>query len=57
MLPENPSFERTALNRVTFGARDVEVANTKTIGWEAYVEDQLNPPADINRLAHNTILW
>ena len=54
MLPENPSFERTALNRVTFGARDVEVANTKTIGWEAYVEDQLNPPAgDDDALANH----
>ncbi len=44
MLPDKPSPERIALNRVTFGARDVDVAKVQSIGWAAWVEDQLNPP-------------
>lgn len=44
MLAAEPSFERIALNRVTFGARDVDEAYAQSIGWAAYVEEQLNPP-------------
>ena len=44
MLTAEPSFERIALNRVTFGARDVDEAYVQSIGWDAYVQDQLNPP-------------
>lgn len=44
MLTAEPSFERIALNRVTFGARDVDEAYVQSIGWEAYVQEQLNPP-------------
>jgi uncharacterized protein (DUF1800 family) len=44
-LPAAPSFERIALNRVTFGARLSDIARVKDIGWKAWVEDQLHPPA------------
>ncbi len=44
MLAAEPSFERIALNRVTFGARDIDEAYVQSIGWQAYVEEQLNPP-------------
>ncbi len=33
------------MNRVTFGARDLDVANVTANGWTAWVEDQLRPPA------------
>ncbi|MSO73122.1 MAG: DUF1800 domain-containing protein [Rhodospirillaceae bacterium] len=46
MLPASPSFEHNALSRVTFGARDVEVAQVQQTGWSAWVDDQLNPPAE-----------
>ncbi|TAL02665.1 MAG: DUF1800 domain-containing protein [Rhodospirillaceae bacterium] len=44
MLPTAPSFERLALNRVTFGARSVDEAYVQQIGWSAWVESQLAPP-------------
>jgi len=44
MLPSDPHRLRTALNRVTFGARDVDVANVDSLGWENWVEGQLTPP-------------
>jgi uncharacterized protein (DUF1800 family) len=44
MADSGPSFERTALNRVTFGARDVDVALLLRDGWPAWVADQLAPP-------------
>lgn len=44
MLAAEPSFERIALNRVTFGAREVDEAYAQSIGWAAYVEEQLNAP-------------
>jgi uncharacterized protein (DUF1800 family) len=44
MLPAKPSFERIALNRVTFGARDTDVATAQSMGWAAWVSEQLNPP-------------
>lgn len=44
MLAAEPSFERIALSRVTFGARDVDEAYVQSVGWDAYVEEQLNPP-------------
>lgn len=54
MLPDTGSFERRALNRVTFGARDVEVAAVEKTGWPAWVEDQLNPPpGDEPRIAEH----
>jgi uncharacterized protein (DUF1800 family) len=43
-LPTGPSFERIALNRVTFGARLSDIARVKSMGWKAWVEDQLRPP-------------
>jgi uncharacterized protein (DUF1800 family) len=43
-LPPTAGFERTALNRVTFGARDVDVALVKQIGWKQWVAEQLVPP-------------
>lgn len=46
MLAAEPSFERIALNRVTFGARDVDEAYVQSVGWEAYVNEQLNAPAE-----------
>lgn len=47
MLLAEPSFERVALNRVTFGARDVDEAYVQSIGWDAYVEEQLTPPLPV----------
>lgn len=44
MLPAQPSFERLALNRATFGARAADEAYVQQIGWEAWVADQLTPP-------------
>jgi uncharacterized protein (DUF1800 family) len=44
MLPSQQSFERKALNRVTFGARDVEEKYAQSIGWAAWVNEQLAAP-------------
>jgi uncharacterized protein (DUF1800 family) len=44
VLPAQSTFERIALNRVTFGARDVDVQEAQRIGWSAWVEQQLDPP-------------
>lgn len=44
MLPATPSFERAALNRITFGARDLDAAYVRQIGWAQWVEEQLYPP-------------
>ena len=44
MLPTKPDSIRVALNRVTFGARDGEVASAQASGWEAWVNEQLAPP-------------
>lgn len=44
MLPTAPSFELIALNRVTFGARDRDIAAVQQNGFAAWVEDQLRPP-------------
>ncbi len=45
MADTKSSFERIALNRVTFGARDVEITHLQNNGWTAWVERQLIPPA------------
>ena len=45
MLPSQTTPERIALNRVTFGARDLDVREVQQIGWTAWVEQQLDPPA------------
>jgi uncharacterized protein (DUF1800 family) len=45
MLPSALSFEHLALNRTTFGARDTDVAYVRKVGWAAWVEEQLHPPA------------
>ena len=45
MLPTTASFERRALNRVTFGARDVDEAYAQQIGWSNWVAEQLAAPA------------
>ena len=44
MLPEKPDQIRIALNRVTFGARDTDVASVQAMGWPAWVAEQLAPP-------------
>lgn len=41
MLPIEPTFARRALNRVTFGARDTDVAYVDTVGWPAWVAEQV----------------
>jgi uncharacterized protein (DUF1800 family) len=52
MLAAQPSFERIALNRVTFGARDLDVSLVQRNGWRAWVEEQLaNPAGDDPELA------
>lgn len=45
MLEEQSSFARIALNRTTFGARDIDVSAVQRDGWEAWVDQQLNPPS------------
>lgn len=44
MLAEKPYFEHSALNRVTFGAREEDVQRVRDMGWPAWVDGQLNPP-------------
>ena len=44
MLPLQTTPDRTALNRITFGARDFDVENVKRMGWAAWVNEQLNAP-------------
>jgi uncharacterized protein (DUF1800 family) len=52
MLPATPDPMRVALNRVTFGARDTDVAYATSIGWSNWVDEQLRPtPADDPDLA------
>ena len=41
MLLSKPDPIRVALNRVTFGARDTDVARVNQIGWPAWVTEQL----------------
>lgn len=45
MLPDKPDSLRVALNRVTFGARDTDVAYVRSIGWNAWLNEQFYPPA------------
>jgi uncharacterized protein (DUF1800 family) len=45
MLSATPSVTRLGLNRVTFGARDVDVDRVDAMGWENWVDEQLSPPA------------
>jgi uncharacterized protein (DUF1800 family) len=54
MLPATPDPMRVALNRVTFGARDTDVAYATSIGWSAWLDEQLSPPAgdDSDLAAH-----
>lgn len=52
MLPATPDPMRVALNRVTFGARDTDVAYANSLGWNAWVNEQLAaPPGDDPDLA------
>ena len=44
MLPAKPNDIQVALNRVTFGARDLDVQSVEATGWPAWVETQLSPP-------------
>ncbi len=44
VLPSKPSFERLALNRVTFGAREEDIVEVRANGWAAWVNAQLSPP-------------
>ena len=41
-----PSQNRIALNRLTFGARDLEERNLSFTGMQRWLEDQLRPPPD-----------
>ena len=43
-LPLEPSWERKALNRTTFGCRDVDEQYVQQVGWQTWVEEQLDPP-------------
>ncbi len=45
MLADKPTYEQIALNRVTFGARDLDIQSVQRTGWQAWVEEQLAPPA------------
>lgn len=44
LLPLEPSWERKALNRTTFGCRTVDEQYVQQVGWVAWVEEQLDPP-------------
>lgn len=44
LLPLEPSWERKALNRTTFGCRAAEEQYVQQEGWAAWVEEQLAPP-------------
>lgn len=39
-----PNQNRIALNRVTFGARDIDETTLSFTSWQSWVEDQLKPP-------------
>ncbi len=43
-LPLEPSWERKAINRTTFGCRDVDEQYVQKVGWETWVQEQLDPP-------------
>ncbi len=43
-MPTTPSANRRALNRITFGARDLDEQAVNLMGWEAWLEAQLAPP-------------
>ena len=55
MLPEKPTPKFIALNRVTFGARDSDVAKVSAMGWEAWVDEQLNPPNGDDSLTYRAL--
>lgn len=60
MLPPTASFERLALNRITFGAREADMKDVRDRGWAVWVAEQLAPPpgdeeAIIDRLARQTM--
>lgn len=44
LLPLEPSWERKALNRTTFGCRTADEQHVQQVGWTAWVEEQLDPP-------------
>lgn len=51
-MPTTPSANRCALNRITFGARDVDEQAVTLMGWTGWVEAQLAaPPGDDEDLA------
>ena len=41
----NPSATYIAINRATFGPTAEEIARVESIGWSAWVEEQLKPDA------------
>ncbi len=60
MLPSTAPFERLALNRITFGARESDMKEVRDRGWAAWVAEQLSPPAGdeeaiVTRLAPQTM--
>ena len=44
MLANTRNLYRTAINRVTFGSRDVDAQIVVNIGWATWVNDQLKAP-------------
>jgi uncharacterized protein (DUF1800 family) len=53
VLPTTSSFERTALNRVSFGATSDGVQAVQASGWRAWVEQQLGVTGDDPALAQH----
>ncbi|MDX2223050.1 MAG: DUF1800 domain-containing protein [Rhodospirillaceae bacterium] len=45
MASLTPSQMHAAINRVSFGARDLDVTRAQQMGWDAWIDDQLAPPA------------
>ena len=55
-----PTPDYIALNRATFGATSEEIARVESIGWSAWVEEQLKPDASakddaVKRLASHKL--
>jgi uncharacterized protein (DUF1800 family) len=53
---ENPVDEETfLLNKITFGATSEEIEKVKKMGWNAFVDEQLNPVDEKDDLVHQKL--
>ena len=49
MLPLEPSWERKALNRTTFGCREADELYVQQIDWDAWVGEQAEREQGVQR--------